>query len=416
MIYFLLLTTPHFCDMIVVSSTSRNFDRSREPNATTTEYHETPRFAIVTFVLFTSFLRDTTKGEIMYYSIEQFNESDGFRHVIQNIESKLEILFPSSEKGFLNATVRNCEKSYSFTSDHLLGDLFEQRIVLYDAYFNDDFSFKDDKAAFDELMISPSKMRAQFYDGAIKRSYDELCDVFKDSFRFLVCKWSDLTAKDVFLFRLLEDCLNYHEEKQIRITRSFMDAMIKDHKIDIPTPFFSKGKSWYESINNWKRGNEFFELYQKRGNEITYDCYECYSLSDMALIIIYELSKNGVLVRKCDHCKKWFVPTNAKEKYCSRITDGKTCKEAAKAQKRKERGQTDLQKKYNSVRTGIANRKNKKNLSIEEEKAIDKLIIELSDGYRERNAKLKRGEITQSDIISWLDSYTKKGGRTNGIL
>ncbi len=345
----------------------------------------------------------------MNYSIDHLDESTGYRHAIQNIETKIEILFPSSEKGFLDTIIRNRTNEYHFATDHLLGDLFDQHIVLYDAFFKKDFAFKDDGETVEEFLISPSRMRAQFYDGTIPRSYNELCEVFKDSFRYLICNWSELTAKDVFQFRLFEDCLNYHAEKNIRVTRSFMDAMLKDNKIDIPTPFFSKGKSWYENINDWKSRNTSFDLYRNDGTEITFDCYECYSLSDMALILLYEASKNGVFVRKCKHCNKWFIPSNGKEIYCSRITDGKTCKEAAKAQKRKERGSREYQKRYNSVQTALRNRKAKKNITVEEEEKIDEQVIALSDGYRERVAKLKRKEITTSELIQWIDSHLIKG-------
>lgn len=156
--------------------------------------------------------------------------------------------------------------------------------------------------------------------------------------------------------------------------------------------------------------DSIFEEYQKGSSETSYSCDE---LSILALSILYELSKDDVYFKQCKHCGKWFIPTTAKEQYCSRLINGKTCKEASKAQRRKERGLTELQKKYNSVRTSLCNQKNKKDLTAEEKRAIDEEVRAFSDEASEIRAKIKRGEVSETTYSEWLDSKKIRSKKKN---
>ncbi len=355
----------------------------------------------------------------MKYLIEQIDDYPNYSRTIKLLRHSItcNIQFKSTETEPHNIVLHffGGISSFECSAVALLAELLDQTVLLHRSNFNDDYSFHfpdlDDEFITDELADNPDSTVAMFLAG--KKNYNDIKLkelLATNPIQFLVYDWSCLSLEDVYTLHLIEACLRFHEKKRHQLTRSFITKMIKDQHFVLPTSNAPDSDPWYYLINEWKIGDKLFEGYLV---DTVGTYYTCEYLSEIALVILYELSKNGIYLKRCEHCGKWFVPSNGKEIYCSRITDGKTCKEAAKAKKRKERGTTEIQKKYNCVRTSLANQKNKKNVTPVDERIIDEQVESFSVEYQKQMTKYKRREITESDVLQWLDSQSIRGRKNH---
>ena len=357
----------------------------------------------------------------MKYLIEQI---DGYPKYSDTIKlwrhtETCTIQFKSAEAESHNIVLRffaAWKSKFEISAVDLLAELLNQTVLLRSSNFNDDYSFHipdvDDEFIVDALADDPDSTVAMFLAG--KKDYNEI-ELKKllatNPIHSLIYDWSCLSLEDVYTLHLIESCLKFLEKKRLPLTQSFITRMIKDQHFELPTSHAPDSDPWYHLINEWKIGDKYFE-----GCLIDADgaVYTCEYLSEIALVILYELSRNGIRLKQCEHCGKWFVPHTAKEQYCSRITDGKTCKTAAHDQRRKERGSTSIQSKYNCVRTSLVNQKNKKNITPDDERIIDEQVESFSVEYQNKNKKYKRGELTETDFMKWLESQSISGRKNNG--
>ncbi|MCM1543807.1 MAG: DUF6076 domain-containing protein [Ruminococcus sp.] len=141
-------------------------------------------------------------------------------------------------------------------------------------------------------------------------------------------------------------------------------------------------------------------------NETLCKYYQLDSLSELMLALLYETVRNNRIIKKCEQCGKLFSPSKSDSKYCTRAYDGKSCSQIAKAKNRKPLD--EVGKKYNSKCTNLSNKMNRKNITAAETEAYRKTLYTLRDEYPAMKKKLKKGEITEIQLIEWLDTFDKK--------
>lgn len=127
---------------------------------------------------------------------------------------------------------------------------------------------------------------------------------------------------------------------------------------------------------------------------------ECDSFSEVVISLLRYVSLVGCTLSRCEHCNRWFIPLKKRdEKYCSRVYEGKSCKEIATAEKRKNRLQNSpIQKKYNSVNTNLANKAKKAT-----GKTRDRLYAELF-AFRD-NWQEKKKVLDEAALMDWLNTF-----------
>lgn len=149
-----------------------------------------------------------------------------------------------------------------------------------------------------------------------------------------------------------------------------------------------------------------------------YDSYFCFQAQDARSIVdqlctaeLYHLVKNGRIIKRCEHCGKLFSPQKADEKYCIRRSKeypNKNCKEAAKYEKQLQRERSSQSARlYKSINTMLSRRARDATL-LEKDQAQAALYSFRNDAVTWKN-KVKKGEAQESEYITWLNSFKKRG-------
>lgn len=154
----------------------------------------------------------------------------------------------------------------------------------------------------------------------------------------------------------------------------------------------------------------------KEGN--IYDSYFCFQAQDARSIVdqlctaeLYHLVKNGRIIKRCEHCGKLFSPQKADEKYCIRRSKeypNKNCKEAAKYEKQLQRERSSQSARlYKSINTMLSRRA--KDATLAEKERAQAALYSFRNDAVDWKEKVKKGEAQESEYITWLNSFKKRG-------
>ncbi|NCC88296.1 MAG: hypothetical protein EOM05_10630, partial [Clostridia bacterium] len=124
--------------------------------------------------------------------------------------------------------------------------------------------------------------------------------------------------------------------------------------------------------------------------------YFCDNFSDVLCSLLNEIVNRGYLLNKCQLCGRWFIPTKADEKYCSRSYDGVSCKQKAIIIKRQERRVKDvIGKAYNNVSTNLSNKISATTITDEEREFRERKYEQFKSEYRSKRKEYKHNYYTK---------------------
>lgn len=123
-------------------------------------------------------------------------------------------------------------------------------------------------------------------------------------------------------------------------------------------------------------------------------------LGSICFVILQELVTNGFLIKKCQHCNKYYVPSKSNEIYCDFINDtGKSCKDSAALNTYKEnlnnnKGLLEYRRIYNRKSNEVS--RNKKDKSLK--KSFDLWKKEAQNKVKE----YKNDVISEDELFNWM--------------
>ena len=118
-------------------------------------------------------------------------------------------------------------------------------------------------------------------------------------------------------------------------------------------------------------------------------------------IILYQLVINDFTIKKCQICKKYFIPTKLNELYCNFINENSntTCRKIGAFQVYKKNiesipGLLEYRRTYNKKSNEVS--RNKKNVKLKKDFEVwKKLAQKIVKDY-------KQGKISQEELFKWM--------------
>lgn len=297
----------------------------------------------------------------------------------------------------------------------LLGDLLSYQYSFFDKYKSGAFET--------EFFLDGLNKEVAEFELEDRLKYDFKCE---NDVEFLMLNWDSLTLYELKIWNFVNDVINYCEKKNIKLDTNYLEYFMELALISLPekrlvirddkTANIKENDwlfEWYENYNHF----ELFDSYIGKFNGSRLYLYRMDSIAELVLVLLYEIVKNGKMIKKCENCNKLFVPIKSDEKYCMRMYDNKSCKAIANFKVRKQTYSSNtLSKKYNSISTLLSNKLNKSNLTDDQIKKLEKELMDFRKEAKEFKNLLKKGLKTEDEYLNWLDSFKsgKKEVKNNG--
>jgi len=219
------------------------------------------------------------------------------------------------------------------------------------------------------------------------------------------------------------------ENNNIKPDRKNFDLFLSAFEIEniscAPLYFGSNDESGLMGVclANWldmRASEEKFVGYLKESETIkkAYKYSEC-EYADVLYALAFHILNSGRALKKCEHCKKWFVPNKSDEKYCNHdifYIDGEcdghpilnitSCKiEAAKNVRKKREKHDEVYKLEHRIAARLQRRTTAINIDESEKTARYERyynFLNVKDGMKQ---KLKSEEISKAEFLEWLKKY-----------
>ncbi|MEG1008843.1 MAG: DUF6076 domain-containing protein [Clostridia bacterium] len=155
------------------------------------------------------------------------------------------------------------------------------------------------------------------------------------------------------------------------------------------------------------------ELSSNYKNLIVANNYELKTEDDIDyyLSVAYHLVKNHYMVRRCEHCNKWFIAlVKSDEKYCNRnshIYPQKKCSEAVKLIKQLARQNNDIEKLHKNTAQILRNKLRFPFSELNQSNAqnLGKFLLE----SREKIKLIEKGNLLPAEYKNWVNiNYPKR--------
>lgn len=159
-----------------------------------------------------------------------------------------------------------------------------------------------------------------------------------------------------------------------------------------------------------KRIKKLYETFLDDNNNlinISFD-YLCYNSKDLINVIIqylFDLKSNAV-IKRCENCRKLYIPKKLDAKYCDRISpqfENKTCKQAMDLINKNKALNDPIKRLYKNVYNTLY-------ISYTHNKTKDSknLFNEFVKANKIKDLEYKKGLIKVDEYESWLKSFYKR--------
>ena len=334
----------------------------------------------------------------------------------ETLKSSIVLLYKLNNNR-LTADIYTCsDVETEFTSvpcDILLGDILSNNVLL-DADLLENGQLKEEIIDLGYATFLPTDLFVAKFDVEKLNNYNTLSE-------YLLYNWNELYIDELRVFNFVNSFLEYYTNCNIKNTFEILEYLITFEQINVP-----KSKSivsdklsnkniiafdLYEYEKTFKYVFDNFDTLLKNAHLDTIKKVQVDDIANLSLSLLYEIIKNGQTLKKCENCGKWFSPTKADEKYCSRIIDGVSCKQDASRKVRRETlAKKPYQKQYNSINTMLANKLKRKNLTEKEKNQYRDELFAFRDEALIFKEEIKNGTKTIEEFTEWLNSF-KKGAK-----
>lgn len=240
-----------------------------------------------------------------------------------------------------------------------------------------------------------------------------------DLYNTLVECWDEFKLEHYVNYEFVCELLHYCEKNHSILTYDILEYLLYQMTINAPVAtkviMHSRQESIVENMffywidedeNTYTQIEEYVNLYNT--SPPIESLYELDNLPDLLLAMLIEITKNNKQLKRCSHCGKWFIPVKNDEKYCPRINDGISCKQAAAKKVRQETNRKKpYSKMYNNVNTNLANRWNNAKTD-EERQTCEQRLLSFRAEAIEWKKQIKQGIKTEMEYEQWLANYLKK--------
>ena len=347
------------------------------------------------------------------FSVEEIRGDTFFRG---GLKSEIEIHY-FLHNGRLVSNIYTCgEIETDFISvdcGQLLGDILSYNVFLND-WFLDDNKMKSSNEWNVLAECFPNDLHVAKFDIHIQVDFNNLNE-------YLIFNWNLLNIDELRTLHFIDDFLGHCDAHNKKIELNFLDFFLTKEQIHPPETIYVD----LNEINNKDETNllEIDGYIYSKAMQYKFNDFDKYFTKDsssfvrtttvdsvafLALSLLYEIIKHGQTLKKCKNCGRWFSPSKADGKYCSRVIDGVTCKQdAARKVRRETLAKKPYQKQYNSINTMLANRLKRKGLTEIEKGKLRYELFAFRDEALVFKEEIKNGTKTIEEFTEWLTSFKK---------